>query len=100
MLSPPFCHYASSKAAIRKSFCSVVTTAHRTDASRVRRLLVPIVLGTSIATLSVGAAHPAASARVQGRFEIPTQNLADALDRFGEQSGLQVVYAPQDLDAL
>ena len=32
------------------------------------------------------------SAGTPARFAIPSQNLADALDRFGEQSGLQVVY--------
>lgn len=42
-------------------------------------------------------ADTAQSSGDSARFSIPSQSLADALDRFGEQSGLQVIYDPASL---
>ncbi|MFL6550758.1 MAG: TonB-dependent receptor plug domain-containing protein [Povalibacter sp.] len=44
--------------------------------------------------LAIASTTAVWSAALTGHFKIPSQNLADALDRFGEQSGLQVVYDP------
>ena len=57
--------------------------------SRFERRLHHFLAAFLIALASGMAAWPA-HAGVQ--FSIPSQNLADALDRFGEQSGLQVIY--------
>lgn len=61
------------------------------------------VLGTFTAALMAAmAAHPAPAAAAQPErgavhpyFDIPSGQLADALDRFSEQSGLQIIYGAE-----
>ncbi len=50
-----------------------------------------------LAALACSLAAELAYAGIQ--FSIASQNLADALDRFGEQSGLQVIYDQASIDA-
>src|SRR5258705_1313117 len=62
----------------------------------IRTLLDRGFASCTLATLLAvaGPATAVAHSQAAARFSIPAQKLADALDRFGEQSGLQVVYDP------
>jgi iron complex outermembrane recepter protein len=51
----------------------------------------------ALAAFSARGVDPAAHTRDSSTFLIPAQKLADALDRFGEQSGLQIVYEQGEL---
>ena len=53
---------------------------------------------TTLTALAFGSANAAPAANTKARFAIPSLTLADALDRFGEQSGFQIVYEHSDLD--
>lgn len=53
---------------------------------------------TTLTALACGDADAAPASNTKALFAIPSLTLADALDRFGEQSGLQIVYEPGDLD--
>lgn len=55
----------------------------------VQRYLLHGLLMVCLAWTAIGRA-----AERHAHFDIPSQNLADALDRFSEQSGMQVVYDP------
>jgi iron complex outermembrane recepter protein len=55
-----------------------------------RTRAVAVTLGLISAALGGGAGADPPKERIE--FNIPRGNLADALDRFGEQSGLQIVY--------
>ena len=70
-----------------KSSCSGATNELR-GLNRYARLLLAVAL------LGAGAVHAGSAAR----FTIPQQNLSDALDRFSEQSGLQVIYDLRQLE--
>ena len=60
------------------------------------RFLASWLIAT-LTSLSVSKANPAATAHTSAQFQIQAQKLADALDRFGEQSGFQIVYEPKEL---
>jgi len=81
--------------ATRRLFCSVGTSL-RTDApSRVPRRFASCLFAALIA---VSVASASSTTRPSSRFNIRSQQLADALDRFGEQSGLQIVYEQPALE--
>ncbi len=70
--------------------------SYRRDSDESGRTLLraPFERHLPVCLLSLLLAIPdgASAASVKAHFDIPSQELADALDRFGEQSGLQVVY--------
>ncbi|CAG8871178.1 Ferric-pseudobactin 358 receptor [Pseudomonas fluorescens] len=68
-------------------------------ALKLRRLLQPKLLGT---TMGMVVSLPLA-AQVMAQdidFDIPAQSLSRAVLQFGQQSGLQVLYSPQDLEGM
>lgn len=56
------------------------------------RCFVLCLVATLLAVVNAATSAAAGSTSFAARFSIHAQNLADALDRFGEQSGLQVIY--------
>src|SRR5688572_26143586 len=93
----PLCHCASSTAVKRKSFYSAVTTILADVRRRVERQLFAWLI-TTLTALACGGANAAPASNTKARFAIPSLTLADALDRFGEQSGFQIIYEHSDLD--
>jgi iron complex outermembrane receptor protein len=63
----------------------------------VERQLFAWLIAT-LTALAAGGANAAPAATTKARFAIPSLALADALDRFGEQSGFQIIYEHSDLD--
>ncbi len=58
-----------------------------------------LLVGTALATAFTATASPASAAIAQespgaGQFNIPAQNLGDALTQFARQSGQQLLFAP------
>jgi outer membrane receptor for monomeric catechols len=94
----PLCHCASSTAVTRKSFYSAATTTILADVRRrVERQLFAWLIPT-LTALVFGGANAAPASHTKARFDIPSLTLTDALDRFGEQSGFQIVYEHSQLD--
>ena len=61
--------------------------------------LFTALIAVSVASsVSIPVGRASAADRPAARFNIRAQQLADALDRFGEQSGLQIVYEPRALE--
>src|SRR5688500_6874813 len=78
-----------------KSSCSAATTVRSIDcAIDYRRGLTSTALACGLAWLAAhcGPAHAHPSDTI--RFDIRSEQLIDALDRFSEQAGLQIVYDP------
>src|SRR5688500_16656299 len=78
-----------------KSSCSAATTVRSIDCSiDYRRGLTSTALVYGLAWLASQCGTAYAHPSDQFRFDISSDQLVDALDRFSEQAGLQIVYDP------
>lgn len=78
-----------------KSSCSAATTVRSIDCSiDYRRGLTSTALVYGFAWLAAQCGPAYAHPSDQIRFDISSDQLVDALDRFSEQAGLQIVYDP------
>jgi hypothetical protein len=78
-----------------KSSCSAATTVRSSDFPfDYRRGLTSTALVYALAWLAAQCGAAFAHPTTEIRFDIRTDALVDALDRFSEQAGLQIVYDP------